>query len=311
MALRTTLDDLIGRCPHQFDLLGIAEKAKPLVGESHGPYVLVAQQEMGRMNVLLGEIALSLSDLKKGLNGQLNMSQPMEDLAEALTLLQVPGRNPFHSCSWERSAWPSTKGLGSWFNDMMRRNTELRKWSETLVLPFSLWLPGLFNPTAFLTAVKQVTARARGLPLDKMGVETHVTRMIEASEADTRGGYPDDGAFIHGLFIEGARWLSGEDAEDDQYTISGVDCEGSLGVSKLKELIPQMPVMYVKAVQVMEDWTPSAVGYLRPEPEIYNCPLYTTQMRGPTFTAVCSLKTKDLNSKWILGGVALMMQTSL
>ena len=44
--------------------------------------------------------------------------------------------------------------------------------------PLSLWLPGLFNPMAFVTAIMQVTARATGLPLDKMSVETHVTTML-------------------------------------------------------------------------------------------------------------------------------------
>jgi len=308
--VRNTLEDLIGKCPHQFELISIAERAKPLVLESHGPYVLVAQQECTRMNQLLGEIKNSLSDLQKGLNGQLNMSQSMEDLSEALSLLQVPGRNPFHSCSWERSAWPSTKGLGSWFEDLMRRNTELRRWSETLTLPMSLWLPGLFNPTAFLTAVKQVTARAKSLPLDKMCIETHVTKMAEKGEAVERGNYPDDGAFVHGLFLEGARWLSGEEAENLQYSVSGVDCEGCLADSRLKELIPAMPVIYVKAVQVQDDWTPEAVGYMRPEKEIYNCPIYVNSMRGPTFICISTLKTKDDNSKWILGGVALMMQTN-
>lgn len=32
----------------------------------------------------------------------------------------------------------------------------------------STWIPGLFNPMAFLTAVMQVTARNKQLPLDYM-----------------------------------------------------------------------------------------------------------------------------------------------
>lgn len=47
-----------------------------------------------------------------------------------------------------------------------------------LVTPFSLWLPGLFNPMAFVTAIMQVTARSTGLPLDKMSIETHITTMF-------------------------------------------------------------------------------------------------------------------------------------
>lgn len=68
----------------------------------------------------------------------------------------MPGRNPFHLCSWEKSAWPSRKSLSTWFLDLIGRCGQLQRWSRELKLPLSMWLPGLFNPTAFLTAIKQV-----------------------------------------------------------------------------------------------------------------------------------------------------------
>merc|ERR1719240_1477034 len=263
------------------------------------------------MNGLLAEINRSLDELLKGLNGQLNMSQAMEDLSEALTLGEVPGRNPFHLCSWEKHAWPSRKPLEAWFNDLLKRQQQLRGWQETLELPFSLWLPALFNPTAFLTAIKQVVARRSQLPLDKMAVETHVTSYIRESDAIALGAYPADGAFVHGLFIQGARWTSPEENEEGglKHPVSGTECAGQLIDSRLKELLPMMPVIYAKAVQVQPDWTPSAEGYIRPEKEIYNSPIYITTFRGPTYVCLATLKTKDPSSKWILAGVALIMQS--
>lgn len=47
------------------------------------------------MNTLLSEIRRSLVELDKGLKGQLNMSQSMEDLVSAISLNEWPGRNPF------------------------------------------------------------------------------------------------------------------------------------------------------------------------------------------------------------------------
>lgn len=47
------------------------------------------------MNALLSEIRRSLIELDKGLKGQLNMSQSMEDLSTAFGLNEWPGRNPF------------------------------------------------------------------------------------------------------------------------------------------------------------------------------------------------------------------------
>jgi dynein heavy chain, axonemal len=153
-------------------------RAEALMTDPSAPYVLVAMQECERMNRLLDEIRRSLIELRKGLDGQLNMSEPMEDLQQALSINQVPGRNVFHKTSWEKLAWPSKKSLQSWFQDLLQRVNQLVKWSSDLVTPFSLWLPGLFNPMAFVTAIMQVTARSTGLPLDKMSIETHITTML-------------------------------------------------------------------------------------------------------------------------------------
>ena len=73
-----------------------------------------------------------------------------------LYFVKVPGRNPFHVCSWERLAWASRKSLSSWFLDLTYRKTQLSEWAKSLALPYSIWLPGLINPTALLTAIKQV-----------------------------------------------------------------------------------------------------------------------------------------------------------
>lgn len=49
--------------------------------------------------------------------------------------------------------------LLSQFQDMLQRIAQLERWtSGDISTPPCLWLPGLFNPTAFLTAVMQVGA---------------------------------------------------------------------------------------------------------------------------------------------------------
>lgn len=63
------------------------------------------------------------------------------------------------------------QSLVPWSNDLVKRSRQLAAWSATLQLPFSLWLPGLFNPGALVTAVMQVAARASSLPLDNMTTE--------------------------------------------------------------------------------------------------------------------------------------------
>jgi dynein heavy chain len=304
-AVKESMEFLTKSLPENFSMITIMDLAQPLLAQEAGPFVVVALQECQRMNALLSEIRRSLVELDKGMKGQLNMSQPMEDLIKAISINQWPGRNPFSQCQWEKKAWPSQKNLLSQFNDMLARIAQLVAWTTELVTPYSVWLPGLFNPTSYLTAVMQVTARRTGMPLDQMTTETHVTTFMRPDFIDY---YPTDGAFIHGLYIEGARWPTGDEA-GEQEMITGTPTAGFLVDSRLKELLPALPVIYIKAVPVQPSWEPSSVGYLRRQADIYECPVYVTSFRGHTYIFLATLKTIDPCNKWVLTGTAILMQT--
>ena len=305
-SVSVTLIRLLENLPVNFVLVELNDKAKPMLSERDaGPYVIVALQECTRMNRLLSAVRSSLLELGKGLDGSLNMSDAMEDLADALKINQVPGRNPFHRTSWEKLAWFSEKSLSSWFADVLLRVEQLENWTDDLSMPKSMWLSGLFNPMAYNTAVMQVTARQKGFALDNMTIETFVTAYRDTAAIQQA---PEIGVFIHGMYLEGARWLTGEDAPDP-VDVDTVPTQGNLVESKLKELLPQMPVMYLRAVVVNAVWEPSSVGYLRHDPGIYECPVYLTRFRGPTYVFLATLKTIDPVSRWTLGGVALIMQS--
>ena len=151
-------------------------------------------------------------------------------------------------------------------------------------------------------------------------VETHVSVM---QTRDKVVDHPVDGAFIDGLYIEGARWggyavdngnVEEEEEdfeEEDLYEVSGTKCGGHLLDSRLKELLPVMPVVYVKAVQTQASWIATEVGYIRPDPSIYNCPIYSTTFRGPTYIVLATLKSIEPSEKWVLAGVAMIMQEDL
>jgi hypothetical protein len=71
---------------------------------------------------------------------------------------------------------PQVLSLSAWYADVLKRHEQLAAWTAgPVVPPPSVWLPGLFNPKAFLTAVMQTYARAHGLPLDVMRFVTDVT----------------------------------------------------------------------------------------------------------------------------------------
>lgn len=96
-------------------------------------------------------------------------------------------------------------------------------------MPNVLWLGGLFNPQSFLTAIMQSMARKNEWPLDKMALQVDVTK----KNKEDMTAPPREGAYLSGLFMEGARW-------DTQ--------SGAIAESKLKELTPSMPVLFVKAI---------------------------------------------------------------
>ncbi|XP_037537274.1 dynein heavy chain 11, axonemal [Nematolebias whitei] len=235
------------------------------------PYILVCFQECERMNALIFEIRRSLKELDLGLKGELAMSSEMEKLQTALFFDNVPD-------TWAKLAYPSTYSLAIWYNDVMQRCKELDTWTQDLSLPSVVWISGLFNPQSFLTAVMQSLARKNEWPLDKVNLTVDVTKKFkEEFNQPAR-----EGAYVYGLYMEGARW-------DTQ---TGVITE-----ARLKELTPAMPVISVRAVPNDRQETRN----------IYECPLYKTKIRGPTYVWTFSLKTRERPAKWVLAGVALLL----
>ncbi|XP_060906749.1 dynein axonemal heavy chain 11 [Labrus mixtus] len=264
--VKSVIEDICEKLPEEYDMAEIITKTT-----ERSPYIQVCFQECERMNLLLAEIRKSLHELDLGLKGELTISSSMETLQSALFSDSVPE-------SWARLAYPSTKTLALWFRDLLCSCRELDSWTQDLVLPAVVWLSGLFNPQSFLTAVLQSIARKNQWPLDKMTLIVDVTKKTK----DDFGHPPREGALIHGLYMEGARW-------DTQ---SGHICEGLL-----RDLTPAMPVLYVRAVPAEEQELKNT----------YECPVYRTKQRGPTYVWTLHLRTKQPPAKWIVAGVALLL----
>eukprot|EP00753_Platysulcus_tardus_P011842 PLAT3317.22.p1 GENE.PLAT3317.22~~PLAT3317.22.p1 ORF type:complete len:2183 (+),score=1467.98 PLAT3317.22:1402-7950(+) len=246
------------------------EDVLSLISE-RGPYTNVFLQECVRMNALVAEIVRSLSELDSGFNGDLTMSEQMEMLMHDLFLDRVPA-------SWARLAYPSQRPLGAWLTDLEQRQEQLRLWTEDpLDIPRVTWLPGLFNPLAFLTAIMQASAGDN--ELDDLLVQTVVTkRSLEEVEAPSR-----DGAFIHGLSLEGASW----------------DVASQCVVaSRPREMTSPMPVINCRAMLAKSLYRSS----------VYQCPVYRTQQRGPTFIFEAQLSSRADPARWIMAGVVLVCE---
>lgn len=244
-----------------------------VVVDERGPYQYVFFQECERMNIVCKEILRSLEELDAGLNGELQMSNKMEYLQRCLFLGRVPE-------SWSKLAYPSLRKLGPWVEDLMARALQLSNWTDDPTnIPLVVQLNYLFNPQSFLTAIMQCHANSNKLELDKLSIQTDVTRKT-FEQTDNKARH---GAYVTGLYMEGARW---------NWTTTSIE------ESAAREMYDPMPVIQCRAI----------LQEKREHNGLYQCPVYRTQRRGPTFIFTAGLRSKVTPAKWILAGVVLVME---
>jgi dynein heavy chain len=165
-------------------------------------------------------------------------------------------------------------------DNLIARAGQLQAWvEEPTNIPVVVQITYLFNPQSFLTAIMQKTAQKQKLELDKLVIQTDVTRKT-VEQTDTRAR---DGAYIFGLFMEGARW---------NYTA------GLIEECLPREMYFAMPVICARAVLVDKQ---EKVG-------IFRCPCYKTQKRGDSYVFTAGLRTKAPPTKWVLAGTVLTME---
>jgi len=267
----------------QFDIEGISLVYPVVYGESMNTVLL---QECIRYNKLIDAMERTLPELLKALKGLVVMSNELEAIANAIAINQVPG-------AWAGVAYPSMKPLSAWQADLMERLKFIQDWIE-LGVPAVFWISGFYFPQAFLTGSLQNYARKYKLPIDTV----EFNFLLKKEDWTMFPTKPEDGVYIRGLFLEGARW----DA-----------AEGSISDSLPKQLYTELPVIHLDPQQHRKEVTKN----------IYRCPVYKILSRRGTLSTtghstnfimwieVPSYRTNILNNEgkadqeeWIRAGVA-------
>lgn len=260
------------KLPDLFDLFNIKKKF-----ESPAPTQIVLLQELERFNILLTLIVNSLLDLKRALVGEIGMSQALDDLANCMFKGFVPPQ-------WLRFAPQSLKNLVNWFEHFLRRHKQYKDWDEVQE-PICIWLSGLHIPESYLTALVQTTCRSKGWALDKSTLYTVVLNERDPANITKR---IDQGTYIQGMYIEGARWNTDKDCLDYQ---------------RPKELIEEMPLVQIVPVEANKLKLRGTI----------KTPVYVTQARrnamGVGLVFESDLKTDKHVSHWVLQGVCLVLNT--
>jgi len=245
----------------------------------------VLQQEIVRYNKLLAEMKRSLADIRKALVGQLVMTDELDAMGTAMYNQQIPG-------NWQSKSYPSLMPFAAWVNDLLKRLEFLNKWIE-FGIPVSFWISGFFFPQGFLVGTLQNYARKYQKPIDTINFETVVLRCKSQAELTEK---PEDGCYIWGLFMEGARWNADEFCLDE---------------SEPKVLFTEMVPMHLVPT---EGKAPIAPGASASSKSLYAMPVYKILTRagvlsttGHSTNYVCPLEipTKKDPEHWIRRGVAL------
>ncbi|XP_021099660.1 dynein heavy chain 1, axonemal isoform X7 [Heterocephalus glaber] len=267
--------NILLQVPEPINLQMVMDKYPVLYEESMNT-VLV--QEVIRYNRLLQVITETLRDLLKALKGLVVMSSQLELMAASLYNNTVPEL-------WNSKAYPSLKPLASWVMDLLQRLNFLQTWIQGGI-PAVFWISGFFFPQAFLTGTLQNFARKFIISIDIISFDFKVMAQ-SPSELKER---PEVGCYIHGLFLEGARW----DPEAFQ-----------LAESRPKELYTDMAVIWLLPVPHRK----------AQNQDIYLCPIYKTLTRAGTlsttghstnYVIAVEIPTIEPQRHWIKRGVALI-----
>jgi dynein heavy chain len=282
--------ELLGQLPEDYIEEDYKVKIRKLGGLSD-PLNIFLFQEIQRLQAVIGSVRSMLGQMIQAINGEVVMTaellQAMRDVYDAKVprpWLFTPGGDEF---SW------LLLFLGVWFAGLKEREQQLTAWL-TGGRPLTFWMTGFSNPQGFLTSMKQEVTRMHRNQLWALDEVDYHTEVTDFERPDQVKSAPKEGVYVHGLFIDGARWDKGN---------------GSLAESEPKKLFATLPVLYVTVMTkpLLLEKRASMGG----DKALFEAPCYRYSTRSDRFRVfqVTVITKTALPEHWILRGVALLCLT--
>eukprot|EP00945_MAST-04E_sp_MAST-4E-sp1_P004103 g4103.t1 len=285
--LARVANEIEKRMPEQFDLEAIAV-AYPTIFEDSMNTILT--QESERFDKLLFRVRTTLRNVQRAIVGEVLMSEELENMGNSLVNGLVPKL-------WTAVSYPSLKPVGGWVSDFLMRLDFINLWVKENS-PVVYWVSGFFFTQSFLTGTRQNYARATGIAIDLLSYDFQV--MAIGEELPDK---PPRGAYISGLFLQGAKWDGGADGSaggDERKT-------GGLVDSDPRVLFMEMPQIWLIVEETLKIQ----------DRHVYVCPTYKTSARqgmlsttgaSTNFVMMIDIPMTETNSQndWIKAGVAML-----
>jgi dynein heavy chain len=280
--------ELLERLPEDYIEDDFKAKINKLGGLSV-PLNIFLFQEVQRLRDVLMKVRFMLGQLALAIKGEVVMTTELQGALDRMAEAAVPHTWTFTPAGDEFSWILPTLGL--WFSSLISRDDQDRSWL-TSGRPNCYWMTGWFNPTGFLTAMKQEVTRKHKAETWALDDFVYRTETPALERADQVRAPPPEGVYVSGLFLDGAAF----DKKD-----------GILVESEPKKLFAALPVLFVSGI-IKDQY-----GKLRKElfgaHGPYDCPVYKYRPRTDRFfiffvTLKCTTDKKWQH--WDLRGTALL-----
>jgi len=232
----------------------------------------ILQQEVAILNSLRLRMNQMLNLLKYALEKDFASLKMVNSMYRALMSNQVPKE-------WQE--YESNLNLHNWMEDLKARFNFFQTWLENGT-PNVLWIGAFAHPQAIFSYILQVSSRKARQEIDTLVLD------FEILAVDSVTSPPEDGLYLSGFYLEGAKWETFKLDEMDQST-----------------MIQNLPLILCRAKLPKFITTSNKFEY-------YHCPVYKSSSRGQSnFVTSIRLPTTLPERHWTKRSVVMLTHLDL